>query len=153
MDQVEQTTAPATAAPKSLYVVGVLAVLWNCFGAYDYIMTRLRDTAHLSMVGNPNELLAYIDAFPIWAQIGWGLGVWGGLAGSILLLLRSRHAVPTFAVSLVGMALSFGYQYVGPPAPAAMTEGPMAYFPLVIIAIGIALFVYARAMRMKGVLR
>ena len=35
-------------------------------------------------------MLACIDSLPIYALIGWGLGVWMGLLGSILLLLRSR---------------------------------------------------------------
>ena len=156
MDQVEPTMTGESdaSAPKSLYVVGTLALLWNAFGGYDYIMTRLRDMDHLaSMGGDPNELLAYIDSFPIWAQIGWGLGVWGGVLGSILLLMRSRHAVLAFAVSLVGMVLSFGYQFMGPPAPAVMTEGAAAFVPIIVIAVGLALFFYARAIRAKGVLR
>ena len=156
MDQVEPTMTgeSGASAPKSLYVVGALALLWNAFGGYDYIMTRMRNLDWLaSMGGDPNELLAWVDSFPIWAQIGWGLGVWGGVLGSILLLMRSRHAVMAFAVSMVGMVLSFGYQFMGPPAPPAMTEGAAAVVPIVIILVGIALFFYARAMKAKGVLR
>ena len=139
--------------PVQLWIVGGLALLWNAFGGYDYIMTRMRDLDHLaSMGGDPNELLAYVDSFPIWAQIGWGLGVWGGVLGSILLLVRSRHAVLAFGVSLIGMALSFGYQYIGPPPPSVMTEGAAAYIPLLVIAVGLALFFYARSMKAKGVL-
>lgn len=156
MDQVEQTTAPATAAPKSLYVVGVLAVLWNGFGCYDYLMTRMRDTDYLAKMmptADPNAILAWVDAFPIWAQFGWGLGVWGGLIGSILLLLRSRWAVLALGLSLLGAVLGLGYQIVAAP-PLAGVEGPMAEaMPFVIILIALALFLYARAMRIKGALR
>lgn len=156
MDQVEQTTAPATAAPKSLYVVGALALLWNGFGCYDYLMTRMRDTDYLaSMMPNvdPNAILAWVDGFPMWAQFGWGLGVWGGLIGSILLLLRSRWAVPALLLSLLGAILGLGYQIVAaPPLPGA--EGPMVEaMPYVIILIALAVFLYARAMRSRGVLR
>lgn len=156
MDQVEQTTAPATAAPKSLYVVGALALLWNGFGSYDYLMTRMRNTDYLASMMptvDPNAILAWVDAFPIWAQFGWGLGVWGGVLGAILLLARSRWAVPVFALSLIGAVLGLGYQIVAaPPLPGA--EGPMVeIMPFVIIAVAAALFVYARAMRAKAVLR
>ncbi len=143
--------------PVHLWIVGGLALVWNAFGAIDYLMTRMRNLEYLSsMGGDPNELLAYIDGFPIWAQAGWGLGVWGGVAGSLLLLARSRYAVWAFGVSLVGMTLSFGYQYMGAPpmpVPAAMTEGPMAFVPVFIIIVGIALFLYARKMQAKAVLR
>ena len=155
MDQVETTTAPATAAPKILYVVGVLGLLWNGFGAYDYLMTRMRDTDYLSSMMptvDPNAILAWVDAFPIWAQFGWGLGVWGGLLGAILLLARSRWAVPVFALSLVGAVMGLGYQIVAAP-PLAGAEGVMVeVMPFVIILIALALFLYARAMKAKGVL-
>ena len=140
--------------PAHLWIVGGLAALWNAFRAYDYLMTRMRNLDYLSQMGDPNAVLAWIDDFPIWAQVGWGLGVWMGVLGSLLLLGRSRWAVPAFGLSLVGMALSFGYQYSGAsPMPARMSGSVMVYFPLVIVAIGLALFAYARAMAKKGVLR
>ena len=42
------------------------------------------------------------NGFPLYAQFGWGLGVWMGLAGSVLLLMGHRWAVPAFALSLLG---------------------------------------------------
>jgi hypothetical protein len=156
MDQVEQTIVPATAAPKGLYVVGVLALLWNGFGAYDYLMTRMRNMDYIAgMMPNadPNAVLAWVDAFPIWAQFGWGLGVWGGLLGAILLLVRSRWAVPVLAASLVGAVLGLGYQIVAAPPLAGMDGAMNELMPFVIILVALALFLYARAMRARGVLR
>lgn len=156
MDQVEQAMVPATAAPKGLYVVGVLALLWNGFGAYDYLMTRMRNMDYLAgMMPNadPNAVLAWVDAFPIWAQFGWGLGVWGGLLGAILLLVRSRWAVPVLAASLVGAVLGLGYQIVAAPPLAGMDGAMNKLMPFVIILVALALFLYARAMRARGVLR
>ena len=142
--------------PAHVWIVGALATLWNAFGAYDYLMTRSRNTEYLSsmMPGvDANQFLAYIDGYPIWAQIGWGLGVWMGLLGSVLLLLRSRWAVHSFALSLLGMALSFTYVFTGPPMPGEEQIGAMKYFPLVIVAVGVALLYYAVAMRKRGILR
>jgi hypothetical protein len=142
--------------PIHLWIVGVLATLWNCVGCYDYLMTRVRNTDYLAKMMptvDPNAMLAWIDGFPIWAQFGWGLGVWGGLAGSVLLLLRSRWAVWGLGLSLVGAVLGLGYQIVAAP-PLAGAEGPMnEAMPYVIILIAVALFLYARAMEKKGVLR
>ena len=156
MDQVDTSTAPAIAAPKSLYIVGALALLWNGFGAYDYLMTRMRNTEYFEkmMPGvDPNAILAWVDGFPIWAQFGWGLGVWGGLIGAILLLMRSRWAVPVFALSLLGAVMGLGYQIVAAP-PLAGAEGVGGnVMPFVIIFVALALFLYARAMQRRGVLR
>jgi len=141
--------------PPHLWIVGGLAVLWNAFGGYDYLMTRMGNLEYLSQMGADGaEILAWVDSFPVWAQFGWGLGVWMGVLGSILLLVRSRFAVHAFALSLVGMLLSFGYQYTSAaPMPGNAGQGMMAYMPLVIVAVGIALFLFARALAMKGVLR
>lgn len=144
--------------PIHLWIFGGLALLWNCIGPIDYTMTRLHNDAWIKM-GMPNVdpqvVYSWIDSMPIWSQIGWGLGVWGGLLGSILLLARSRYAVPTYLISLLGVAMSLGWQLVaGPDMPVEMATGAASkVMPYFIIIIAIVLFVYARAMRTKGVLR
>jgi hypothetical protein len=144
--------AVAARTPVHLWIVGILSLLWNCYGAYDYTMTRMRNVDYLSQMGDANVMLAYVDNMPAYAQIGWGLGVWAALLGSFLLLMRSRYAVYAFGLSLVGMAMSFGGQYLGPPPPPEMTAGFMKYVPLVIIALGIAQFWYAWRQNKAGVL-
>lgn len=142
--------------PVHLWIVGILSLLWSCFGAYDYLMTRMRNTDYLASAmpgADPNAILAWVDGFPLYAQIGWGLGVWMGLAGSILLLARHRWAVPAFGLSLVGAILGLGYQIVAAP-PVPGPESPMMkIMPYVIIAVALGLFLYARAMQQKGVVR
>src|SRR5512133_486477 len=130
--------AIATRAPAHLWIAGVLSFLWNCMGAFDYLMTRLRNEHYLKQAGDPAAVLAYIDGMPMYAQVGWGLGVWGGLLGAVLLLMRSRFAVHAFAVSLVGAVVSYAAQYFGPPPPGAMGEGMMKYMPVVIIVLAVA---------------
>lgn len=149
-------TASETRAPVHLWIVGILSLLWSCFGAYDYTMTRMRNTDYIAsaMPGvDPNAALAWVDSMPLYAQVGWGLGVWLGLLGSVLLLLRNRWAVWSYGISLVGAILSLGYQIaLAPPLPGA--EGPMMkIMPYVIILVCLVLFLYARAMERKGVLR
>lgn len=149
--------AVSSRAPAHLWIVGILALLWNCFGAYDYTMTKMRNTDYLAsaMPGvDPNAALAWVDAFPVWVQAGWGLGVWLGLLGSVLLLLRSRWAVWSFGLSLVGAVVSLGYQIVGaPPLPGATDSLMMKIIPYVIILIAVFLFWYAHGQEKKGVLR
>ena len=143
--------------PVHLWIVGALALLWNGFGCYDYLMTRMRNTEYLAEMMptvDPNTVLAWVDAFPIWAQFGWGLGVWGGLLGAILLLLRSRWAVLVLGLSLAGAVLGLGYQALAAPPLAGMEDSTAAaVMPYVIIAAALAFFLYARSMRIKGVLR
>ena len=142
--------------PIHLWIVGILSLLWSCVGSFDYLMTRMRNTDYLAKMMptvDPNAMLAWVDGFPLYAQIGWGLGVWGGLAGAILLLLRSRWAVWGTGLSLLGALLGLGYQIAAAPPLAGADDMMNKAMPYVIIAVAAALFLYARAMEKKGVLR
>lgn len=150
------TVAHGRSTPAHLWIVGILALLWNAFGCYDYLMTRMRNTDYLTsmMPGtDPNAVLAYVDSLPLWAQAGWGLGVWGGLAGAILLLLRSRWATIAFALSFLGALVSLGREILSPSGPASMHEGAAAVMPYVIILVAAFLLYYAWSAQKKGVLR
>jgi len=145
-----------TKTPVHLWIVGGLATLWNAFGCFDYFMTRTRGAAYIeSMMPtlDGEAMMAYINSFPVWAAFGWGLGVWAGLAGSILLLLRHRWAVAVLGLSLLGAVIGIGYQLANPAGIIEISQGANAMMPYVIIVIAVALFVYARSMRTKGVLR
>jgi hypothetical protein len=149
--------AVSARAPAHLWIVGILSLLWNCFGAYDYTMTKTQGATYIAtaMPGvDANAALAWINDMPMYAQIGWALGVWLGLLGSVLLLIRSRWAVWSFGLSLLGAVLSLGYQLaLAPPMPGATETPMMKIMPAVILLIALALFLYARAMEKKGVLR
>lgn len=137
--------------PVHLWVVGALATVWNAFGAFDYLMTQTRNVEYLANFTDPQRV--YFESFPLWMEATWALGVWGGLIGSLLLLLRSRFAATAFAVSLAGLAASTLYQYVLSTPPEEMTQGTMLVMNLVIWAIAIGLLWYAVKMRARGVLR
>ena len=137
--------------PVHLWIVGVLALVWNGFGCFDYLMTQTRNADYLAHFTDPQRV--YFESFPLWMEAMWAIGVWGGLLGALLLLLRSRWAVLAFGLSLLGLAASTVYQYIlTAPPPDMMTRGMIA-MNVAIWAVCIGLFVYAREMRSRGVLR
>ena len=123
------TRRVANRASAGFWAVAAMSLLWNGFGAYDYVMTNIRDHAYLAQV--PVEAIDYFDEMPVWALAAWTLGVWGAVAGSLLLLLRSRWAVLAFAASLLGLAASTAHQVIG-GLPAPMKTPPMIAMTLVI---------------------
>ena len=141
----------ATKTPLHLWIVGAVATLWNGFGAFDYLMTQTRNAQYLAHYTDPQRI--YFESFPVWMEAVWAFGVWGGLAGSLLLLMRSRHAVTAFAVSLAGLAVSTVYQYVLASPPPGMDSPGMMAMNLIIWAAAIGFLVYALRMRRSGVLR
>jgi hypothetical protein len=145
------TSVPDRSVPWHLWVVGVLALSWNSVGAFDYVMTETRNASYMSSF--TREQLDYFYGFPKWAIATWALGVWGGVLGSLLLLLRRRLAVVVFGVSLAGTAITFFYNYVLTNGLAIMGGAGVAVFSAVIILIAIALLFYARGLAARRVLR
>ena len=137
--------------PAHLWIVGTLATLWNAMGAFDYLMTQTNNEQYLANFTDPQRI--YFQSFPVWMEAAWALGVWGGLLGSLLLLMRSRHAVTAFAVSLAGLAVSTVYQYGLSSPPDDLMTGGMIAMNIVIWAAAIGLLLYALRMRRRGVLR
>jgi len=137
--------------PLHLWIAGGLATVWNGFGAFDYLMTQTRNAAYLAGFTDPQRV--YFESFPMWMEAMWALGVWGGLAGSLLLLTRSRFASAAFGVSLAGLAASTVWQYVLSSPPEDMTGGAIMAMNLAIWAVAIGLLVYAIRVQRRGVLR
>lgn len=143
-----------TRTPWHLWVVGVVSLLWNAFGGYDFIMSMTQRETYWKASGMTDAMIAYYNAMPTWMYAPWVLGVWGAVAGSVLLLMRSRYAVHAFALSLVGAVVSLLYGTVidkAPPPPPEMAA--MAYMPYVIALIAAVLAGYAWTMSNKRVLR
>lgn len=83
-----QTASSPVNTPTHLWIIGGVSLLWNSFGAVDYLMTQLQVEAYMSQFSQ--EQLAYFYGFPGWANATWALGVWGSVIGSIGLLVRRR---------------------------------------------------------------
>ena len=139
------------AAPWHLWAVGVLAALWNGFGCFDYTMTQTRRDEWFAQMGMTPDQLAYFEAMPAWTHAAWAIGVWGGLIGAVLLLLRSRWALHAFALSFLGWLAGAVYAFALSDGMEAM--GSM--WPMQIVIGGACLFFiwYAWMMGRKGVLR
>lgn len=135
--------------PWLLLLVGGLSLAWNAMGAVDYTMTQTDNEAWLSAATAGQR--AYINAFPAWAVAFWALGVWGAIAGSVLLLRRSRHAVPAFAVSLAGLAVTSAYQWWIAPPPDVRSVGQVGFNVALWVVAG-GLLWFAAATRTKGML-
>lgn len=137
--------------PWHLWTVGAVSLLWNAVGALDFTMTQARNEAYLQAF--TPEQREYFFRFPFWVVAAWGLATWGSLTGSVLLLLRRRLAVPVNGAVLVAMAVTFLHNYVLTDGLAVMGGAGPVFFTAVIVLIGVLLWLYARAMRTRGVLR
>lgn len=115
--------------PLSFWIVAALGVLWNGFGVMAYWLTVTHNPK--VMAQTPAEMVEALNRTPMWAMAAWGLAVGAALAGSLLLVLRSRWAVPAFIASLAGLLVLTIYQVA--------SSMPMSIVQVVIIWL-IALF-------------
>ncbi len=136
-------------APWHLWVIGVVALLWNGMGAMDYVMTMTKNEAYMSSF--TPEQLDFFYGFRSWVVAAWAIAVWGGVLGAVLLLFRKGLAVWVFLVSLIAMAITAIHNFLLSNGAEVMgTTG--LFFTIVIFVVACALYLYARAMQRKGVL-
>jgi len=146
------TTAPAAKTPWHLWVVGIVSLLWNAMGMMDFTMTHLKPDLWLKAF--TPEQVAYIQGFPLWAVVVWGVGTWGSFLGSVLLLARKGMAFHLFAASLIGALLTSLYSFGLSDGLKVMGGGAgMIAFNAIIVTISVLLLVYAKNMRKADVLR
>jgi hypothetical protein len=146
------TDTMTTRTPWHLWVVGVVGLLWNAYGCFDYTMTQLQGDAWLRSMKMTEAQMAYFNAMPAWTHGAWAIGVWGGLVGSALLLLRMKWAFHLFVASLLGLVASLIYQYgLSNGMEVGGTSGAVMY--AVILAACLFFIWYARMMSKRGVLR
>jgi hypothetical protein len=140
-----------TRAPRRFYVVGVVALLWNAIGAFDYVMTRTHNAAYMSSF--TPEQLDYFYGCPAWVVVAWALAVWGGVAGSVLLLMRKQLAVQVYLVSLSATLLTMLYSYDLSNGMELFGSVGTHVFNALILAVAVGLFMYAAKLTEQGVLR
>ena len=146
-----------TTTPWHLWVVGFLGLLFTLYGGYDYTMSQLGDREYMEAAMAPagidvDAALDYFGNFPLWVDFVWALGVWGAVAGSVLLLLRSRFALQAYLASLVGLFASNAYSLANPMPGMTDSAFTMVAVAIVVIVMLLLTF-YAWRMTVRGVLR
>lgn len=149
---LEPSAAMNTRTPWHLWAVGIFAVLFNGFGAYDYVMSMTEGATHMANMGMTPGQIAYYEAMPGWMTGVWAIGVWSALLASVLLLLRNRLALPVFVLSLAAFLLSLLYTYG--LSDGGQVMGQTVAITSGVIALLLLLFVaYTQAQAARGVLR
>lgn len=138
-----------TATPRHLWVVGVLSLLWNLFGAMDYLMTQTQNEAYMGQY--TPEQLDFFYGFPAWLVAFWAIAVWGAVAGSILLLMRKRYAFHVFLVSFLCLVVTSIHNY-GFAGATDIVGGAGLVFSVIIFVVALGLVFYARNMTRRGAL-
>lgn len=115
-------------APIWLSAAALGGIAWNIFGAVQFAGSVTATMDSLVASGLTSEQAAVMTGYPIWMTLAFALGVAGGLAGSVLLLLRNSLAQPVLAASLaayvglwIGDAVHGVFAVMGLPQVVVLT--------------------------------
>jgi hypothetical protein len=136
----------ARPVPVWFWVVAVLALLFEAFGCYAYL-TDVTRTAEV-----PVDQRSLREATPWWIYAAYAIAVWGGLAGTVLLLMRRRHAEILLLISLIAVIVQFAGVLL---VPELRHDTPPNAFtlPIVITVIAYGIWHFSRYARKRGWLR
>ena len=146
---VEDAGVTPQPTPWHLWLIGILGFLWDSGGAFDYLMTQTQNESYMSQF--TPEQLEFFYGLPSWVVAFWALAVWGGVAGTILLLVRKRVAAPVLLVSFLSMIVTAIHNF-GLANGAEIMGGTGLLFTVLIFVVALGLWLYARAMAQRGVL-
>jgi hypothetical protein len=138
--------------PWHLWLIGVIAVLFNSIGVFDFVMSMAQGAKYQASAGMTPDQIAHYQHMPSWMTVVWAVGVLGAFLASILLLLRRKLAFPVFVLSLAAFLISLLYTYVLTNGGAVMGR-QMAVTSAVIAGLLAFFSWYSRFMAVRGVLR
>ena len=138
--------------PWHIWLIGVIALLFNSIGVFDFVMSMARGAQYQASAGMTPDQIAHYQAMPGWMTLVWAVGVFGAFLASILLLLRRKLALPVFVLSLTAFFISLLYTYVLTEGGAVMGQ-QMAITSAVIAGLLVFFSCYSRFMTVRGVLR
>ena len=144
------TSAPMK-SPWHLWLIGVIAVLFNAIGVFDFVMSMAQGAKYQASAGMTPDQIAHYQQMPGWMTAVWAVGVFGAFLASILLLARRKLALPVFVLSLAAFLVSVLYTYVLTNGGAVMGQ-QMAITSAVIAGLLVFFSGYSRFMGVRGVL-
>ncbi len=145
-------TGSFTKTPWHVWLVGVIAVLFNAIGVFDFVMNMTQGAAYLASAGMTPDQIAHYRGMPGWMMVVWAVGVFGAFLASVFLLLRRKLASPVFFLSLAAFLVSLLYTYALTNGGKVMGQ-QMAITSAVITALLLFFSWYSRFMAARGVLR
>ncbi len=150
MSKIENKTVSTTTSTSFWVLVG-LFLIWNLLGAFHYLTSVNATVESLVAQGMTIKQAEVFYNTPSYHYAVFALGVWSGLLGAVLLLLRKAWAAPVFLFSTVMVIVSFVLDAVG----GNLTALGLSYFGIMTFTLILSLFEawYSKRMKAQGILR
>jgi hypothetical protein len=124
--------------------------LWSSIGVLSFMLTQMNVEAVMSRF--PPQQREYFESFPLWAVAFWAIGVFGGVIGCLLLLLKNRLAFHVLLAAVIGAIVSnLGGLFLLGGMEVMGGTSALGFAAFIIIFAAFQAY-YARAMSKNGVL-
>ena len=130
----------------SFWIISAVALIWNALGSVNFMMQMNPD--NIAMYRATEQ--AIIVGRPLWATAGFGVAVFVGALGGLLLLLRKSWALYALALSLLGALVTTLHSVTVDAEYGTMEIVVILLMPNVVAAL---LVWYARVAQGKGWVR
>ena len=147
---MENEKANAT-TPTSFWVLVGLFLIWNLLGVFHYLTSVNATVESLVAQGMTIKQAEVFHNTPSYHYAVFALGVWSGLLGAVLLLLRKVWAAPVFLFSAVMVIVSFVLDAVG----GNLSALGLSYLGIMTFTLMLALYEawYSKHMKARDILK
>ena len=133
-------------APFHLWIVGLLLVLWNCWGLFGAVSAQGGLIPEM-----PEEATAYFEQQPLWFMAIADLSPLAGVAGAIAVLLQSRWASRLFLAQILVALLAMAYE-LALGTSLLFGGGPAWGGTAFLLTLLLGQYLYARYLLKRGLL-
>jgi hypothetical protein len=136
--------------PVWFWVIAIVALLWYLVDMSAFFMRVLMTEDVIKTM--PEDQQHLYRNMPGWVNVVFAGEVFGGVLGSVGLLLRKTWAFPLFVVSILGVISQTVYVYFLSDAISTMGAAAVV-MPLIAISIGVGMIVLTKSATYKCWLR
>ena len=141
---MNESVAGVLTPPKWFWWASSAGLVWNLLGVLAFFNQMFMDLTELSP-----EQQEFYSQFPVWANAGFALAVFGGVLGCVALLLRREWAFLMLVICIAGIVVQNGYSFSSGDGIAVF--GTLALvMPLLTFGIAVALAWLAKYAQQNG---
>ena len=133
--------------PKWFYGAVGVAILWNAMGVMAYLQTMTITPEAMAAMSQAEQDIH--NATPAWANAAFAIAVFGGLLGSLLLILKKSWAIPVLILSLVAILIQMYNAFFIMDSFSVFGPGGLI-MPIMIIVIAFLLVGLSKSAKSKG---
>ena len=135
---------------KWFKLIAIITLIWNFFGVMSYLMHAYMTPETLATL--PENQQNFMNNMPSWRVAAFATATFGGLVGSILLLMKKKIAIALFLLSLIGIIAGNIYDFfmVNYYKNSDITG---LILPVLIVLVSVFLLWYSKKIDSNGMLK